>query len=146
MSDSRRTPSRAVLSGTLVAVLIGGFVLGVWFDRLWHKPAAEIKPDPRLVGKWIDDAERTPLEFKSDGTFEYIKVTHIRMSVEGKPDPTPQRKEERVSGQYRWVDGGTIELLEPDFGAWIAVRVMIDGDRLSLLRKDGSVSRYRRGG
>lgn len=120
--------------------------MGIWFDRLWHKPTAEVKPDPRLLGKWIDETDRTPLEFKPDGTFEYIKVTTTEIKVDGRPDPQPTRVEDRVAGQFRWVDSGTIELIEPDIPAWIPVRVMIDEDRLSLLRKNGSVSRYRRAG
>jgi hypothetical protein len=144
MSDSlqpKRLRSRAAV---LAATLLAGVGLGVLLDRLWLGLPTAARPDPRLLGRWVDEADGTPLEFKPDGTFEYVKVTTARMSVGGGSDRDISRKEDKVTGQYRWAGGGTIEAIEPDVPAWLPVTVVIEGDRLSLLYKDGAVRRYSR--
>jgi hypothetical protein len=155
--DSHATQTRAtrlLLPAAFLAVLAVGVGLGVALDRFWLRPAAtntdpRPKPDPRLLGRWIRDDDKSPLEFKSDGTFEYARVTTFDVPVFG-PRPEDVKTEKRtredaVTGQYRWVDGETIEMSEPDFaGLWFASRVVIEGDRLTLLAKDGGVRRYTR--
>lgn len=128
----------------LAAVLLAGVGLGVLLDRLWLRLSPGTNPDPRLVGRWISETDQAPLEFKPDGTIEYVKVTTSGISVDGRPDPKPSRAEHLVTGQYRWADGDVIEVIEPDLPAWIPVKVVIDGDRLNLLRQNGSVRRYAR--
>lgn len=147
MSDAPQGERRVryALPVAFVAVLSAGIGLGVLLDRTWLRPAAETKEDPRLLGKWIEEGDRTPVEFKPDGTFEYIRVTTMSMEVNGKPDPNPTRREEKITGQYRWVDKDTIETIEPDLGFWTQGRVVFEGDnRLSLLLTDGKVRRYTR--
>ena len=160
MADSHATGARAsllLLPAAFLAVLAVGIGLGVALDRFWLRPAAtntentdaKPKPDPRLLGRWIRDDDKSPLEFKSDGTFEYGRVTTFDVPVFG-PRPEDVRtekktREDAVTGQYRWLDGETIEMSEPDFaGLWFSSRVVIEGDRLTLLAKDGGVRRYTR--
>jgi hypothetical protein len=53
--------------------------------------------------------------------------------------------EDRVTGQYRRVSAASVELREPDHGGhWVVVGFVIEGDRLTLLRSDGSVRRFTR--
>jgi hypothetical protein len=152
MGDAARPESRRPRIAVLVALaaaLAAGVGLGVLLDRLWLRPTRAAAEDPRLVGRWVEEEAKTPLEFRTDGTFEYVRVTTTEVPVLGpRPDDIKKekvRREERVTGRYRWVDGGTIELLEPDFGgAWMAMRFVIEGDRLTLLRTDGSVRRFTR--
>src|SRR5262249_10516047 len=115
---------RIVVLVALAAALAAGVGLGVLLDRLWLRPtpgaAPVAAPGPRLVGRWLAEEAKTPLEFRADGTFEYVRVTTTEVPVFGpRPDDIKKekvREEEPVTGQYRWADGGTIELLEPDSG------------------------------
>lgn len=133
----------------LATVLVAGVGLGVLLDRHWLRPTRAAAQDLRLVGRWVDEEDKTPLEFKTDGTFEFVRVATIEVPVlSARPDDIKKekvRKEYPVTGQYRWVDAGTVQLLEPDYGGvWIALRFVIEGDRLTLLRGDGSVRRFTR--
>ena len=143
--------SRVGLIAAFAMVLGVGIGLGILLDRSWLRPpAGGVDRDPRLVGRWVHDKDQTPLEFKSDGTFEYVRVTRVEVPVFGDRPGDVEKKREtlehRITGQYRWVSGQSVEIVEPDLGGdWTALRFVIDGDRLTLLRSDGSVRRYTRG-
>jgi hypothetical protein len=147
-------PSRLVAAAALFAVLAVGIGLGIVLDRYWVRPSAggaDAKPssDPRLLGRWVRDDDKVPVEFKSDGTVEYRRVVTFDVPVLGtRPDDIKTEKrtrEDTITGQYRWIDAETIEVSEPDFpGLWFASRVVIEGDRLTLLAKDGGVRRHTR--
>jgi hypothetical protein len=146
--------SRLVTTAALLAVLVVGVGLGIVLDRFWLRPSAgnpdgKPSPDPRLLGRWVRDDDKVPVEFKSDGTVEYRRVVTFDVPILGaRPDDIKTEKrtrEEVVTGQYRWVDAETVEISEPDFpGLWFSSRVVIEGDRLTLLAKDGGVRRYTR--
>lgn len=144
-----------VVLAALAVVLVAGVGLGVLLDRIWLRPSPRTAQAPaqdsRLLGRWVDEEDKTPMEFKTDGTFEYVRVTTSEIPLLGARPGDIRIKEEKarmddpVTGQYRWVDAGTIELLEPDYGGvWLAMRFVIEGDRLTLLRSDGSVRRFTR--
>jgi hypothetical protein len=141
-----------VLPAAFLVVLAVGVGLGILVDRRWLRPtAADTRPaqDPRLVGRWVSDEDKTPLEFRTDGTFEYGRVTTFDVPAFGpRPEDVRTEKKTRVdvtTGQYRWVDGETVQVTEPNLGgAWLTSRVVIEGERLTLLGKDGTVRRYTR--
>ena len=153
MADNTTRPgslrSRIGLIAAFAAVLAAGVGSGVLLERYGLRPARTVTADPRLVGRWVDDEDKTPLEFKTDGTFEYVRVTKTEVPEFGpRPGDIEKKKvtlEDPVTGQYRWVNAETVELLEPGFGdLWSAMRFVIEGDRLTLLRTDGSVRRFTR--
>ena len=145
---------RAAVVGTFLlglALGVGAGVAGVTYWPRSDRAATDERPasDPRLVGKWLREDSLLPLEFRRDGTFDYTRETAIDVPVIGaRPEELKTRKEvvkQSVSGQYVWVDEGTIRLTEPDFGGvWVTTRIILDGDRLSLLASDGGVRRYTR--
>jgi hypothetical protein len=153
MGSPTRTRSlwtRAGLAAAFAVAFAAGVGVGVLADRTWLRPPADAPGrDPRLVGRWVRDQDRTPLEFKADGTFEYVRVTRFEVPVFGdRPGDVEKKREtaeDRVTGQYRWVDAETVEIREPDLGgSWSPLRFAIEGDRLTLLRTDGGIQRYTR--
>jgi hypothetical protein len=99
----------------------------------------------------LEGDETYPWEFRRDGTFEYVQVVTVEvpLPVGGSGDIKKQRSrhETLVKGLYRWVDSGSIELLEQTpSGEWTGGRCVleIEGDRLTLLGPDGTWLRFTR--
>jgi hypothetical protein len=136
----------------LVVVFAIGLACGIGLDRHWLRPVPPAKTESpsvrqRLVGMWLaDNGAKT--EFKADGTFE---DTFRETGPDIKPgevidDPTKVRvveRERRVTGQYQWVDDDKIEvkiLREPTR----RLKIVVDGDGLTVLHEDGKVVRLKR--
>lgn len=131
---------RLPLIVALVAAFALGMVAGVALDRSWLRSAIVRTFDSRLLGLWIHGIDRSPLEFKADGTVEGAQVTTIGFEAIG----AGTSHVEKVTGQYRWIDDETIEMIFPHYPVWVPIRLALEGNRLTLLKSDGSVDRYTR--
>jgi hypothetical protein len=144
VTDPSRPERRRSPIAINALILVIGVGLGVLLDRHLLRPDRNFVRDARLIGRWIEDEDKTPLEFKTDGTYDYVRVTKLTFPGFGGAEPKTDRLEDRLTGQYRWVDGETVEAMEPDIPFWIPMRFVIEGDRLTLLLNEGKVRRYTR--
>jgi hypothetical protein len=128
----------------LAVALVIGLGLGVALDRVYLRyvsPGAAqsqaASARAKLVGQWVGVPHGEPLEFNADGTFAWeMAVFDMR---EGKGAVGGQR----TLGQWRWLEDDWIEM--DTFGRQgDKARVVIEGDKLKLLRSGGDVTEYRR--
>jgi hypothetical protein len=155
----RRWKATATIAAQLlmiVALLVGLFVyyesrLGVGDQGPIAKgPSEPNDQDPNaslqrlLIGKWLGEDEDVKfVEFFADGTFD-IGSRAVQMDFKTKIAIESVAK---ASGQYRLLEGARIELKEkpPGMPADVAVfRVIIEGNKLSLLKEDGRVVRLKK--
>ena len=84
------------------------------------------------------------MEFRSDGTYDAVKVTTLPMRpILGPAAGLPLETKETVSGLYRWLDDEHIEITLPksEGGEKVRLRVIIRGDDLTMVCEDGEVTR-----
>ena len=92
---------------------LAALALGAWVAADEPKRADEIKK--ALVGKWVCDADKAPLEFKADGTIKYpwfngkggwdITDGTYTVSADGEVKYTTTNGGAKLSGWFRYKDG-----------------------------------------
>jgi len=148
----------ALLCLSFVAAFLLGVAVGVGLDRAVLAPrqpavsdipvpGAPASPRQLLVGHWLaENGARTA--FQADGSFdEFYKETVPNAGPDGIVDfqkPVIER-DARITGQYHWVSDETIEVKVQGKAAR-RLRIVLDGDKLTVFGDDGSVSRFKRSG
>ncbi len=148
-----RQPSfrgRLAAFGIVFAIGLAG---GVGLDRYWLAPGAPAKSAPpslrqRLIGTWLaENGSKT--EFKSDGTFDETFRETVPDIKPGEviDDPTKLRMVERdgrIVGQFDWVEDDTIQVRIQGKPSR-RLKLVVEGDALTVLEEDGKVVRLKRG-
>jgi len=135
-----------------VLVFLIGLTCGVGLDRYGLTPVSLPKTEAsalrqRLIGIWVaENGSKT--EFKTDGTFDDTFRETVPDIKPGEviDDPTKLKlveRDGRITGQYQWVEEDKIEVKVHGRPAR-RLRVVVEGDALTILEEDGKVLRLKR--
>jgi hypothetical protein len=135
MEGKRRQQMRGILASLAI-----GVALGVVVDRglLRSTPRGPVRPD--ILGKWVSASDNSPVEFKSDGTYEAVNLT----TTIGPDGATKDRIERPEVGHWLWADDGWLEIWSPGHGMARARVVTLGGDTLNVLSEGGGIQEFKR--